>query len=149
MKKLVLLTALLATFGLAQATDLGLTYGRDYAVPHSNDFGVSLGQHFGDFSVAAGYDNVKHTGLKENRYGVVAGYDLYNFKGNTLTAKVGGAYIKDEGVKSGYAGSVGAGLTIPVAKNVALTADYRYQQAQKRIDTYTGNNVSAGIKISF
>ena len=66
-----------------------------------------------------------------------------------MTAKAGGAYIKDEGVKSGWAGSVGAGLTVPVAKNVALTADYRYQQTQKRIDTYTGNNVSVGVKVSF
>ena len=149
MKKIVLLAALMSAFGIAQAVDLGVTGGRDYALPHSNDYGITLGQKFGNYSVTAGFDDVKHVGLKENRYSLVAGYDIYSFAGNTVTAKAGGAYIKDEGVKSGWAGSVGAGLTVPVAKNVALTADYRYQQTQKRIDTYTGNNVSVGVKVSF
>ena len=149
MKKIVLLAALLSVFGAAQALELGVVGGRDYAVPHSNDYGITLGQNLGKYSVTGEVESVKHVGLKEVRYDLIGGYDLYKFKGNTLTAKVGGSYIKDEGVKSGYAGLVGAGLTIPVAKNVALTADYRYQQTQKRIDTYTGNSVTAGIKISF
>jgi len=149
MKKLLLISALLATFGVAQATDVGITAGRDYATPHSNDYGISIGQQFGKYSVSGEVESVKHVGLKEVRYELLGGYDLYSFKGNTLTAKAGGAYIKDEGVKSGYAGVAGLGLTVPVAKNVALTADYRYQQTQKRIDTYTGNSVTAGIKISF
>jgi opacity protein-like surface antigen len=149
MKKILLVTALLSVFGAAQAIDLGITGGRDYATPHSNDYGITVGQQLGKFSVTGEVESVKHVGLKEVRYDLIGGYDLYSFKGNTLTAKVGGAYIKDEGVKAGYAGLVGAGLTIPVTKNVALTADYRYQQAQKRIDTYTGNSVTAGIKVSF
>jgi len=149
MKKIVLLAALLSVFGAAQALELGVTGGRDYAVPHSNDYGITIGQQMGKFNLTGEVESLKHVGLKEVRYDLIGGYDLYSFKGNTLTAKVGGAYIKDEGVKAGYAGLVGAGLTVPVAKNVALTADYRYQQAQKRIDTYTGNSVTAGIKISF
>lgn len=149
MKKLLLVTALLSVFGAAQALDLGITAGRDYAVPHSNDYGITVGQQLGKFSVTGEVESVKHVGLKEVRYDLLAGYDLYSFKGNTLTAKVGGAYVRVEGVKSGYAGSAGLGLTVPVAKNVALTADYRYQQTQKRIDTFTGNSVTAGIKISF
>jgi len=149
MKKTLLVAAMLATFGVAQAMDLGLTAGRDYANPHSNDYGISLGQQMGKYSVTGEIESVKHAGFKENRYDLIGGYDLYSFKGNTLTAKVGGAYIRVEGVKSGYAGSAGLGLTVPVAKNVALTADYRYQQTQKRIDTFTGNSVTAGIKISF
>jgi len=149
MKKLLLVATLLAAFGSAQAIELGVTGGRDYAMPHSNDYGLTVGQQLGKFNVTGEVESVKRIGLKEVRYDLIGGYDLYSFKGNTLTAKVGGAYIKDEGVKAGYAGLVGAGLTIPVAKNVALTADYRYQQAQKRIDTYTGNSVTAGIKISF
>jgi outer membrane autotransporter protein len=149
MKKIVLLAALLSAFGIAQAVELGVTGGRDYAQPHSNDYGITLGQKFGKFGVTAEYDDVKHVGVKENRYGLLGGYDLYTFKGNTLTAKFGGEYISSRGLTSGYAGVVGAGLTFPISKSVALTADYRYQQAQKRIDTYTGNNVSAGIKVSF
>jgi len=149
MKKTLLAVALLATLGVANALDLGITGGRDYATPHSNDYGISLGQQFGKYSLTGEIESVKHTGVKEVRYDLLGGYDLYNFKGNTLTAKIGGAYIKNEGVKSGYAGLAGLGLTVPVAKNVALTADYRYQQTQKRIDTYTGNSVTAGIKVSF
>jgi opacity protein-like surface antigen len=149
MKKTLLTVALLATFGIANALEVGITGGRDYATPHSNDYGLTVGQQLGKFSVTGEVESVKHVGLKEVRYDLIGGYDLYKFKGNTLTAKVGGSYIKDEGVKSGYAGSAGLGLTIPVAKNVALTADYRYQQTQKRIDTYTGNSVTAGIKVSF
>ena len=149
MKKLLLVATLLAAFGSAQAIELGVTGGRDYAMPHSNDYGLTVGQQLGKFNVTGEVESVKRIGLKEVRYDLIGGYDLYSFKGNTLTAKVGGAYIKDEGVKAGYAGLVGAGLTIPVTKNVALTADYRYQQTQKRIDTYTGNSVAAGIKVSF
>jgi opacity protein-like surface antigen len=149
MKKTLLAIAMLATLGVAQAMDLTIIGGRDYAVPHSNDYGIGLGQQMGKYSITGEIESVKHIGMKENRYDLIGGYDLYKFKGNTLTAKVGGAYIRVEGVKSGYAGSAGLGLTIPVAKNVALTADYRYQQTQKRIDTFTGNSVTAGIKISF
>jgi opacity protein-like surface antigen len=149
MKKIVLLAALLSVFGAAQALELGVVGGRDYAVPHSNDYGITLGQNLGKYSVTGELESVKHAGFKENRYDLIGGYDLYSFKGNTLTAKVGGSYIRVEGVKTGYAGSAGLGITVPVAKNVALTADYRYQQTQKRIDTYTGNSVTAGIKISF
>jgi opacity protein-like surface antigen len=148
MKKIVLLAALLSAFGIAQAVEVGVTAGRDYAKPHSNDYGLTVGQQFGNYSVTVGYDDVTRSSFKENRYSLVGGYDVYKFSGNTLTAKVGAAYIND-GTTSGYAGTIGAGLTVPVTKNVALTADYRYQEAQKRISKTEGGNISAGVKVSF
>ena len=45
--------------------------------------------------------------------------------------------------------TAGVGGSVPVAKNLAATLDWRRQQGQKNVNAFDGNQVSAGLKYSF
>ena len=59
-------------------------------------------------------------------------------------------YIDNTGrVADGYAALVGAGVSYPLSKTVALTADYRYQAGQSKVSQFDGSTVAFGAKYSF
>jgi outer membrane autotransporter protein len=59
-------------------------------------------------------------------------------------------YIDNAGrVADGYAAVVGAGVSYPISKKVALTTDYRYQAGQSRVNTFDGSTLLVGAKYSF
>jgi outer membrane autotransporter protein len=158
MKK-TLLATLLATFVLgASALELGINGSSDRTDNNHKDAGIglTLGQHFGKLSATAGVDFYQKTdALKAS---LVAGYDVATFGPVTTTVKVGGLYL-DQRVNefnlkakdTGFAGVVGAGVSVNVMKNVALTADYRYEAAasQSTIKAFNGNTYAAGVKVTF
>ena len=158
MKK-TLLATLLATFVLgASALELGINGSSDRTDNNHKDAGIglTLGQHFGKLSATAGVDFYQKTdALKAS---LVAGYDVATFGPVTTTVKVGGLYL-DQRVNefnlkakdTGFAGVVGAGVSVDVMKNVALTADYRYEAAasQSTIKAFNGNTYTAGVKVTF
>jgi len=51
--------------------------------------------------------------------------------------------------RTGWAGLVGAGLSIPVTSKVSATIDYRYQVGQTRVDSLNGSSVLVGAKYAF
>jgi outer membrane autotransporter protein len=57
--------------------------------------------------------------------------------------------LDQKNTTDGYAALVGAGVSYPLNKQVALTGDYRYQAGQSRISSLNGNTISAGLKYSF
>jgi opacity protein-like surface antigen len=155
MKK-TLLATLLATFVLsASALELGVNASSDRNDADHKDAGVglTLGEHFDKVSVTGGFDYYE----KKDTYktSLVAGYDVAKFGPVTLTAKAGGVYIDQEvndtnTVKnSGLAGVYGAGASFALAKELALTADYRYQVGNDTVKQYNGSTYTAGIKVSF
>jgi outer membrane autotransporter protein len=76
-------------------------------------------------------------------------YDVAKVGTATVAVKAGVAYLDQKNAKDGYAGLVGAGVSIPVTKQVAATVDYRYQAGQSRVNNLDGSTVSAGLKYSF
>jgi opacity protein-like surface antigen len=77
-------------------------------------------------------------------------YDVSTVAGATVAVKAGAMYIDNTGrVADGYAALVGAGVSYPLSKTVALTADYRYQAGQSRVNTFDGSTVLFGGKYSF
>jgi len=151
MKHLVLVAALMAAFS-AQAFEVGVTGSYDNAKHDQTGYGVTVGEHFGKFSATAGFDRYSKDSL--NKYSIIGGYDVAQIGSATLTAKIGAVYLDQENSKyysdrSGYAGVVGAGVSIPVTKSVAATVDYRYQAGQSRVDNLNGSTVLVGAKYAF
>jgi outer membrane autotransporter protein len=147
MKKIILVTALLATMG-AQAAEFGINTSRDTANSERTGYGLTIGQKYDKVGITAGFDRYT-TGTELNKYSLVTSYDVAKFGATTVAVKAGVAYLDQKNTTDGYAALVGAGVSYPLSKQVALTADYRYQAGQSRISSLDGNSVSAGLKYSF
>lgn len=151
MKKIALATLLALAVGSASAVEIGLTAQRDYSqTPDRNGFGITVGQQYGKFSATGGFERYTQNANDTNRYSLVGGYDVAKFGDFTITPKIGVAYLDPTTTSNGWQASVGVGASYAVTKNVALTADYRYQTAlQTRVDAFNGNVISAGVKVGF
>ena len=151
MKKIALATLLAVAVGSASAVELGLTTQRDYSqTPNRNGFGITLGQKYDKVSVTGGFERYTQDSNDMNRYSLVGGYDIAKVGDLTITPKVGVAFIDPTTTSSGWQGSVGVGASYAIAKNVAITADYRYQSAfQSSVNNFDGNVISAGVKVGF
>jgi outer membrane autotransporter protein len=147
MKKIFLVAALMAAVS-AQAVELGINASRDTANSDRSGYGITIGQKYGHTGIEAGFDKYT-TGTELSKYTLVGSYDIAKFGAATVAAKAGVGYIDQKNTTDGYAFLVGAGVTYPVAKQVSLTADYRYQAGQSRINTLDGSTISAGLKYSF
>ena len=155
MKKLLVTISLLATFGVSSALELGINASSDRNDPdHSNaGFGLTLGEHFGKVSVTGEVDSYAKTGITKTS-GVV-GYDVMSFGPVTATVKGGAVWVDQQTnayntVKNnGLAGLYGAGVSLGVTKNIALTADYRYQVGNDTVKRYNDSSYLAGVKFAF
>lgn len=147
MKRVILVTALLAAFS-AQAVEVGVNASSDTANTDRTGYGVTIGQKFDKVGVTAGFDRYS-TGVDLNKYTLMGSYDVAKVGTATVAVKAGVAYLDQKNTKDGYAGLVGAGVSIPVTKQVAATVDYRYQAGQSRVNNLDGSTVSAGLKYSF
>jgi outer membrane autotransporter protein len=148
MKKLAIIAVLAAAVTSASALEVGVVAGRNFG-SERNGMGVTLGQKFGDFGLEGSLLRSTTGTANVNLFGVTGSYDLYKNKNFTVMAKAGGAFIDPNVGVNGYAGQVGLGVAVPVAKNVSLTADYAYQWTQGRISAFEGNVLTAGVKYSF
>ena len=149
MKKILFAT--LATLALsASAVEVGVTGTRDYSgTSDRTGYGITLGQKFGAVGVEAGYDRFTQSTNDQDRYSLVASYDVTKIGPVTLAVKAGVAYLDNQTVANGYAVTAGVGASVPVAKNLAATIDYRRQEGQKSVNAFDGNQVAVGLKYSF
>lgn len=153
MKKLAIIALLATTAMAASATDIGLRVGRSGG--HETNqagitaTGVTLGTTLGAFGAELAYDRAMVGTTSVSEYTLTGSYPLTTVYGATVAAKVSGSYIDPTAGANGYALSVGAGVSYPVAKNVSLVADYAYKVGQDRVSAFNGNAVSIGAKYSF
>ena len=147
MKKLVILAAMVAAFS-AQAAEVGLTGTRDYSGDNRNGYGVTIGDKFGAVGLTAGVERFNQ-GDRQDRYSVVAGYDVAKLGSVTITPKVGAAYLSNRAADNGYAMTVGVGASVPVTKTVSLGLDVARQYGQARVDQFDGNRVTASVRYGF
>ena len=141
----------LSTLALsASAVEVGVNGTRDYSgTSDRTGYGVTLGQKFGTIGVEAGYDRFTQSTNDQNRYSLVASYDVTKIGLVTIAVKGGVAYLDNQTVANGYAVTAGVGASVPVAKNLAATVDYRRQEGQSRVNAFDGNQVAVGLKYSF
>ncbi len=179
MKKILIATAISLAATAASAIEVGLTVGKNYAKNNSADcgfiigpmtctqgtdrteYGITVGQKYDKLSVTAGFarndggspitqpTDGAYRDQRQDRYSLTAGYDVAKVGPVTLTPKVGVAYLNNARDTDGYAMTVGLGASVPVTKQVSLTADVARQYGQDRVNQYNGNRVAAGIRYSF
>ena len=149
MKKVLFAT--LATLALsASAIEVGVNGTRDYSgSADRTGYGVTLGTKFGAFGVEAGYNRFIQGGNDQDRYSLVGSQDITKVGPVTVALKGGVAYLMNQTGADGYAVTAGLGGSVPVAKNLAATLDWRRQQGQKNVNAFDGNQVAVGLKYSF
>jgi hypothetical protein len=153
MKKTLIAIAAMAFIGAASAVEVGVFGGEDASHQDSglnhSLFGASVGEHFGPVSATAEFARKNEIGTNQNRSSLVAGYDVATVGTVTVTPKVGGTFVDNEIVQSGYALRYGVGASVPLASKVAGTVDVYRLQGDSRITSQTGNTVTAGVRFSF
>jgi len=148
MKKLLVIAALAVCAVSASAADIGLRYSHSGSLG-TPAVGVTLGQKFGSFGVEGAFDRATAGAVNVNRYSLVGSYDVVKLGSVTVAAKAGVAYLDPSLGRTGYAGLVGVGASLPLSKSVNLVADYSYQRGQNSVRALDGNIVSVGVKYSF
>jgi opacity protein-like surface antigen len=150
MKKLAIASVLALAALSASAVEVGVNGSYDFGGSNERPgAGVTVGQKFGKMGVTAGFDRYTKT-TDQNKWSLVGSYDVATIAKTTVAVKAGAVYLDNTGsVANGYAALVGAGVSYPLTKAVALTADYRYQAGQSRVDQFDGSTISTGVKFSF
>jgi hypothetical protein len=150
MKKIILATAIILSTAAASAVEVGLTATRDYAgTENRNGAGVTIGQKFGKVGLTGGFERFTTGSNDQDRYSVVAGYDVAKFGPVTFTPKIGATYLNNQVTSDGYAMTVGLGASVPVTKQISLGLDVARQYGQDRVSQFDGNLVTVGAKYSF
>ena len=91
MKKVILVTALLAAFS-AHAVEVGVNASIDMANADRSGTGVTIGQKFDRVGVTAGFDRYSK-GTDLDKYTVMGSYDVIKVGVATFAAKAGVAYL--------------------------------------------------------
>ena len=146
--KMAILAMLVA--GSAQAVEVGVTGGTTYGGSDRDGMGITIGQKYQNTGLEFGMERF-NSGTRQDRYTGLVSYDVATIGTAKVAVKGGAAYLDNAGsVANGWAAVGGVGVSVPVAKQLAFTVDYRYQSAiQTRVDQFNGNNISAGLKYSF
>ena len=150
MKKLIVLAAMLAALGSAQAVEIGIngTSG-NYTTQPILGYGLTVGQQFCNASVTASVtlDNKSNV----NKYGVVGAYDVVTYKTITFYVEGGASYLINDsiGVESRIVGLAGIGASVPINKNLSVYSEYTYQHGNSNANLYNGSSLITGVKYSF
>jgi opacity protein-like surface antigen len=149
MKKFAIATMIALAASAASALEVGVTAGRDYAGTSRNVAGLTVGQNLGPVGVTVGVDRATQGANDQDRYSLVAGYNVAKFGAVTLTPKVGAAYLSNQRGSDGYAMTVGIGASMPLTKQVTVGVDYARQYGQDRVQSFDGDRVTAGVTYRF
>lgn len=179
MKKFAIATVIAFAATAASALEVGVTSGKNYAKSNGTDcgfvvgpstctqgvdrteYGITVGQQFGKIGVAAGFARSNggssitqptdgaYRDQRQDRYSLVAGYDVAKIAAVTITPKLGVSYLDNARDADGYAMTVGLGATMPLTKQVSLGLDIARQYGQDRVQQFDGNRVTAGVKYKF
>ena len=149
MKKIVLATALVLAATAASAVEVGVTATRDYSGDNRNFGGITIGQKYGNVGVTAGFERSTVGSNDQDRYSLVAGYDVTKLGPVTVTPRLGVAFLDNQTSANGYAMTVGVGASVPVTKQVSVGLAVDRQYGQDRVSQFDGNRVTVGVKYSF
>ena len=125
------------------------------------EYGITVGEKFGKVGITAGFARSNggtpitiptdgaYKNQQQDRYSLVAGYDVAKVGPVTVTPKLGVAYLNNARDTDGYAMTVGVGASLPVTKKISLTADYARQYGQDKVNQFNGNRVTVGTIYKF
>ena len=148
MKKIAIASILALSAIAASAVEVGVTTTRDDTGAR-NATGVTVSNPIGRLGVTAGFERFQKGSNDQDRYSLVAGYDITKIGRVTITPQVGVAYLNNQRGADGYAMTVGVGATVPVTKQVSFGLGFAHQYGQDRVSASDGNTVTAGLKYRF
>lgn len=179
MKKILIATAIALAATAASALEVGVTTGKNYAKSNGTDcgfvvgpstctqgtdrteYGITVGEKFGKVGVTAGFARSNggssitrptdgaYKDQRQDRYSLVAGYDVAKIATVTVTPKLGVAYLDNARDTNGYVMTVGIGASMPVTKQVSVGLDVARQYGQDRVNQFDGTRVTAGVAYRF
>jgi len=145
MKKLAIIALLASAATMASATtEVELHGGRNFGVDQSFT-GLSIGHRVDRNALTLGFDHAS----KWDRWSLVGSRDFAILGPVIVAGKLGLAHVDPDHRKSGWAGTIGLGATLPIAPKLDLVADLAYQKGQRKIHQFDGAVLSAGLKYSF
>jgi outer membrane autotransporter protein len=154
MKKVLL--ALAVTFGFmgtASAVNFGVNGGVMTGGNDGGIAGVTVGEKWGKIGVDAGFARGWGQDTTQDRWTLIAGYDVAKLGSVTVTPKVGYGYIDNSNTTiannspSASVAIVGLGGSVPITKNISATADYAYQFSGS--SNNNANVITGGLKYRF
>jgi opacity protein-like surface antigen len=148
MKKIAIASILALSAVAASALEVGVTTTRDDTGAR-NATGFTVGNNYGRLGVAAGFERFTQGANDQDRYSIVAGYNVAKIGAITVTPKVGAAYLNNQTGQDGYAATVGIGASMPLTKKVTVGVDYARQYGQDRVQSFDGDRVTASVKYRF
>lgn len=150
MKKIAIASLIALAATTASALEVGVTSTTDYSDTSARQgFGVTVGQSYGKLSATAGFERFTKGENDQDRYSLVGGYEVAKLGPATVAVKTGVAYLNNQVGVNGYAMTVGAGISVPVTKQVSVNVDAARQYGQERVNQFDGNRVTAGVSYRF
>ena len=149
MKKFAIASLIALAATAASAVEVGVTATRDYAGTDRTGGGITVGQKFGAVGLTAGLERTTQGSEDQNRLSLTGSVDVARFERATFAVKGGVAHLDNQRSADGYALFVGGGVSVPVTKQVSLTADVVRQYGQDRVQAFDGNRVTVGVKYGF
>jgi opacity protein-like surface antigen len=146
MKKFAIASLIALAATAASALEVGVTTTSDYSgTSKQSGYGFTVGQSYGKLSATTGFERIND----QDRFSVVGGYEVAKVGPATVSVKTGAAYLNNRVGDNGYALTVGAGVSVPVTKQVSLNVDAVRQYGQERVSQFDGNRVTAGVSYRF
>ena len=143
MKKFLTAFALFAAIGTASAVEVGVSAVRDYNLERDgNRVSATVGK------ITASATNISGV---YNRYAVGTGFDVATLGTVKVGATVAGVYQNTAGGTGadGYGLTAGLKASVPLAKNVDLTAGVERFTGQERVKAYNGTMGTVGVALRF
>ena len=154
MKKVLVALALsMGLIGTASAVNFGVNGGVMTGGNDGGIAGVTVGEKWGKIGVDAGFARGWGQDTTQDRWTLIAGYDVAKVAGVTVTPKVGYGYIDNSNTTianaapSASVAIVGLGGSLPITKSISATADYAYQFSGS--SNNNANVITGGLKYSF
>jgi hypothetical protein len=142
MKKLLTALAVVAAVGTASAVEVGVSAVRDYNVDKD---GTRVTATVGKATVSATSINDVY-----NRYAVGTGVDLFTVGLVKVGATGAVVYQDTSGAgQDGYGVTAGLKASVPLAKNVDLTAGVERFVGQSRLNDFNGTVGTVGVAVRF
>jgi outer membrane autotransporter protein len=150
MKKFAIASIIALAATAASALEVGVTTTRDHSgATDRTGSGVTISDKSGKVGLTAGFERFTAGTNDQDRFSLVAGYDVAKFGPVTVTPKLGAAYLNNQRGADGYAMTVGVGASMPVTKQVSLGLDVARQYGQDRVNQFDGNRVTVGLAYKF
>ena len=149
MKKFAIASLIALAATAASAVEVGVTATRDYAGDNRDGGGITIGQKFGAVGLTAGAERTTQGSEDQTRLSLTGSVDVARFERATFSVKGGVAHLDNQRSADGYVLFVGGGVSVPVTKQVSLTADIVRQYGQDRVQAFDGNRVTVGVKYGF